>query len=260
MSFIKGEERILHIKDAGIWYPVAFLTSNSIEESTEFLDTTTRDNAGHKTQAPGLQSYSISFSAIMAEDADVVSKLGLKRLRELKTNRTRIEWKLEALNRNFTDYGQGYVGDISETADVGDLVTFSGTIAGYGRYYNLLDEEAPTAPFLNPLTLASNSVTLDWIASVDNLIVTGYEVRKAITGGTEIIDVGNVLEWVDVSVVQGKSYAYNVRAYDAAGNYSPWSNRRRTQIPIPSGTPTSYLLFEDGRTILQENGIPLETE
>ncbi|MWC30933.1 carbohydrate binding domain-containing protein [Paenibacillus sp. MMS18-CY102] len=68
------------------------------------------------------------------------------------------------------------------------------------------------------------SVTLTWSASNDNLAVVGYEILR--TSGTDApvkFTVGNVLTYTDSTVVVGKTYQYQVRALDAAGNVSSYS-------------------------------------
>jgi hypothetical protein len=44
--------------------PIGCLTANSMEESSEFIDTTTRDNEGWTTSRPVMQSYNLSFSSL----------------------------------------------------------------------------------------------------------------------------------------------------------------------------------------------------
>ena len=57
MTFTLGEDRILYIKVEGVYLPIGCLTADSIEESSEFIDTTTRDNGGWSTSRPVVQYY-----------------------------------------------------------------------------------------------------------------------------------------------------------------------------------------------------------
>ncbi len=261
MDFILGRERILHLRESGTstWHQVAYLTSNEINESSEFIGTTVRSMTnGYRTSIPIGHQYEIAFSAIMIDDAFLGSKTGLKKLREFKSNRTFLEWKLEALNRNFTDYGNCYVQDLGEVADVGDFVTFSGNLRGYGPRIDLEDTEPPTAPFLNLLEVSTTQITLNWTESVDNLAVVGYQIRRNEGSFNEtIFDVGNIVEYEDLAVVQGQFYSYNVRAYDVAGNFSSWSNKRSAFVPIPQTSPFNYLLRENGEPVITETGEPI---
>ena len=56
--------------------------------------------------------------------------------------------------------------------------------------------------------------------------VTGYIVYRSTTGGTgsEIARTSS-LTWTDTSAVARRTYTYNVRAYDAAGNLSAAARR-----------------------------------
>jgi hypothetical protein len=55
---------LLFIKVNGVFLPIGCLTANSMEESSEFIDTTTRDNEGWTTSRPVMQSYNLSFSSL----------------------------------------------------------------------------------------------------------------------------------------------------------------------------------------------------
>jgi chitinase len=56
--------------------------------------------------------------------------------------------------------------------------------------------------------------------------VAGYIVYRSTTGGTgSEIARTSLLTWTDTSAVAKKTYTYNVRAYDAAGNLSARSTR-----------------------------------
>lgn len=263
MGFIQGDERILHIKQGINWLRVAFLTSNSMTTESEFINTTTRENDGFSTEIPQRQSTSIDFSAIMADDDSVLGKMGYKVLQELKRNRQLFEFKLEALNRNFTDYGRGYISSLSETAEAGSLMTFDGSINVYGKPLSEDDIIPPTQPILtvDQLLPLTQSAALSWTASTDNLAVSGYEFRISETGSSQIRILGNVTSYLLSGLEYAKNYGVNVRAFDLAGNYSPWSPKRNINIPVPSGqTLPEYMLFEDGSTMLDETGNPLEFE
>jgi chitodextrinase len=83
------------------------------------------------------------------------------------------------------------------------------------------DSEAPTVP--NDLTATPVSLTqinLSWSPSVDNIAVTGYEIR--IDGGAPI-DIGLNLNSNRTGLSENTEYDFEVRAYDAAGNRSDWS-------------------------------------
>jgi hypothetical protein len=136
MDFIKGEDRILYFKINGSWLPVGCLNDNTLDENTEFLDTTTRDNEGWNTSRPISQGYNISFSGlqlittIAGGNFNVAS---LDKLRQLKRNRTLLEWKFQGTIYPIVDFGKCYISDLSDGNVSGELISFSGSAIGYGR-------------------------------------------------------------------------------------------------------------------------------
>ncbi|MWV43283.1 chitinase [Paenibacillus sp. HJL G12] len=83
------------------------------------------------------------------------------------------------------------------------------------------DTQAPTAP-KNAASSAvtASTVTLTWTASTDNVGVTGYQVFN---GNTNI---GTTLtpSYTVTGLTPNTSYTFKVKAYDAVGNLSPFSN------------------------------------
>lgn len=135
MDFIKGEERILFVKQDGDYLPVGCLTSNPLEEETDMLPTTTRQNNGWETSLPTRQRFNISFDGIQiltAGDSGDATKLSYDKLKLIKRNREQIEWKIEDSLQQFIDVGYGYIVTISEANEIGSLLSFSGSIVGYG--------------------------------------------------------------------------------------------------------------------------------
>ncbi len=89
------------------------------------------------------------------------------------------------------------------------------------------DTTAPSKP-TNLVAISGVGVTLNWTASTDNVGVVGYQIfRSAVQIATSPTN-----SFVDTTGVLNQSYNYKVRAYDAAGNVSAFSN-------IVSGKSTS---------------------
>ena len=147
--FIDGSNRLLYIKWEDVYLPVGCLTGDSFSESSEMLDTTTRDNAGWKTSTPTLQSYNISFDGLVINtlfNGGDFTKVSYDRLRQLKRSRTLIEWKLQDSNLTFVDSGSGYITELGDSSNIDEFITFNGGIEGYGTpnsvsgiIYNLED-------------------------------------------------------------------------------------------------------------------------
>ncbi|MNZ35776.1 Beta/alpha-amylase precursor [compost metagenome] len=93
------------------------------------------------------------------------------------------------------------------STEVSGIVTDSGT----GN-----DTVAPSVPTGIVATPASNSVSLIWTASTDNVGVTGYEIyRNGIMVGTSAST-----SYIDSDLTSETTYSYTVKAYDLAGNLS----------------------------------------
>lgn len=132
---LNGTFTILYIKWEDEFLPIGCLTSDGISEDTEMLPTTTRDNGGWKTSVPTVQSYSITFSGVLINtnfSGGDFTKVSLDRLRVLKRNRTLIEWQRKDTNLTFIDSGFGYITNLSDNANIDEMMTFEGEIMGYG--------------------------------------------------------------------------------------------------------------------------------
>jgi len=93
------------------------------------------------------------------------------------------------------------------------------------------DDQAPSTPTeLTVGQVTTSQVTLTWTASVDNVAVAGYKVYR---DGTRI-GFSSTTSFVDAQVEAGKSYAYEVSAYDTAGNESFRSTALTVTITKPS--------------------------
>jgi chitodextrinase len=92
----------------------------------------------------------------------------------------------------------------------------------------LPDVTPPTAPSnLVPLAVGTNRIRLVWTASTDDVGVTAYIVERcqgiACTGFVRVATAVNA-PYDDVGLAVITTYRYRVRATDAAGNLSPYSN------------------------------------
>ena len=133
---IDGTYRILYIKWEGVYLPIGCLTSDSFTETSEMIDTTTRDNAGWSTSTPVNQSYSISFDGLLINtefEGGDSTKLSYDRLRILKRTNTLIEWKIADSSQLFLDLGKGYINNLSDNSNIDEFISFSAEIQGYGK-------------------------------------------------------------------------------------------------------------------------------
>jgi Abnormal spindle-like microcephaly-assoc'd, ASPM-SPD-2-Hydin len=83
---------------------------------------------------------------------------------------------------------------------------------------------------------SSHSVSLNWVASTSSTVV-GYNVYRGTTSGGPYSRVNSALEsstnFVDGSVLAGKTYFYVVTAVSGSGSQSGFSNQVKAIIPSP---------------------------
>jgi fibronectin type 3 domain-containing protein len=106
------------------------------------------------------------------------------------------------------------------------------------------DATPPSQPGTLTATAASGTeIDLSWGASTDNVGVTGYDVERCSGSGctnfTQIAITGTGTTYKDTTVAANSTYVYRVRAFDAAGNLSPYSNTSSATTPAPDTTPPS---------------------
>ena len=96
------------------------------------------------------------------------------------------------------------------------------------------DTTAPSVPQNLILDSASTTqATFSWAASTDNLAVTGYQVAR----DTVVIGQTASTAFTDTTTSAGTTYTYTVKAMDASGNTSGWSQ------PLQATTPQDVALL-----------------
>jgi fibronectin type 3 domain-containing protein len=98
------------------------------------------------------------------------------------------------------------------------------------------DTAKPSAPGNLAATAAGpNRIDLSWMASTDNVGVTGYNVYR---GGTLLAGIAPATAYADTTVAPSTTYGYQVRALDAAANISDPSNTATATTPQGPAQPT----------------------
>jgi chitodextrinase len=102
------------------------------------------------------------------------------------------------------------------------------------------DTTPPTDPTkLNAVAVSPTRVDLTWKASTDNVGVTNYDIYR---NGSPLVSVGAVTTYSDTTAAPSTTYNYEVRARDAAGNPSGFSNESTATTPaapaVLTFTPT----------------------
>jgi fibronectin type 3 domain-containing protein len=97
------------------------------------------------------------------------------------------------------------------------------------------DTTPPTAPTnLTATAISQSQINLSWTASTDNVGVTGYLVERCTGAGcanfTQVATPTST-SYSDGTLSASTAYSYRVRAADAAGNLSTYSNVAATTTP-----------------------------
>ena len=123
------------------------------------------------------------------------------------------------------------------------------------------DSEPPSAPgTLTASAAASDRVELSWAAASDNTGVVSYEIERCQnTGCTDFTHLATTSSagYSDTSAAAATSYAYRVRAADAAGNLGAYSNTATATTPTaPPVGPGPVTVGPTGRYLVDQNGVP----
>ena len=112
------------------------------------------------------------------------------------------------------------------------------------------DTQPPTAPTnLTATAISGSQINLSWTASTDNVGVTGYRVERCQGAGcNNFAQIGTAMgtTYNDTGLTSGTSYSYRVRATDAAGNLSPYSNVASTTTAGHAGADGADESDSDG--------------
>jgi fibronectin type 3 domain-containing protein len=130
--------------------------------------------------------------------------------------------------------------------------------SNFGSYSNVAtksisDTQAPTAPSGLTATANGSQINLSWTASTDNVGVTSYLVERCLGAGcTNFAQIGTpaATTYSDNGVAPG-TYSYRVRATDAAGNLSGYSNVASQSVAdtTPPSAPAGLTASASGTTI-----------
>lgn len=104
---------------------------------------------------------------------------------------------------------------------------FSLVVTGLGS--SVADTQAPSTPTsLIASGVTSTSVDLNWNVASDNIGVTGYDVYQ----GNTIVATVNTTTYTASGLTPATTYSFRVRAKDAAGNVSGFSNTVNTTTTV----------------------------
>jgi len=124
------------------------------------------------------------------------------------------------------------------------------------------DTQAPTAPSnLSATASSSSQIGLTWTASTDNVGVTGYRVERcsgaSCTTFAQIATTTGATTFSDTGLTASTSYSYRVRANDAAGNLSAYSNTSSASTSGSGGTSITVTVNPKRGGITTHQTLPL---
>ncbi|MFC0682301.1 LamG-like jellyroll fold domain-containing protein [Lysobacter korlensis] len=113
----------------------------------------------------------------------------------------------------------------------------SGAISKSKWYQAAYDSIAPSTPTgLAVTNRTTTSIRLSWTAATDNVGVTGYQLRRS-DGATYTT---TTTTYTNTGLTSGTAYSYQVRARDAAGNWSPYTALLATSTTAPTFASTTW--------------------
>jgi len=163
-TFIKGDDLILYVHDGSIYRPVACLTSNSLSQTRNIIESQTKCDPGLVIKDAGSNSlsqtrniiesqtkcdpglvikdagslmYEISFEGQYIDTTSSgaeVTRASHDYLMSLMNSGEKVTWKMDTGLTDVPDYfGEGIFADLSLDASAGDeLASFSGSLSGSG--------------------------------------------------------------------------------------------------------------------------------
>tara|TARA_R110000803_G_scaffold63443_1_gene124110 strand:- start:7262 stop:7708 length:447 start_codon:yes stop_codon:yes gene_type:complete len=138
-TFIKGDTLILYVYDTTLvaYEPIACLTSNSLAQTLNVIESQTKCDPGLIEKTAGSTSYEWSFEGQYIDTSSVgavVTSASHDTLMTKYQAKSVITWKVDTgLADTASYYGTGLISDLSLDASAGDeIATFSGTISGIG--------------------------------------------------------------------------------------------------------------------------------
>jgi len=136
-TFIKGDDLILYVHDGSIYRPVACLTSNSLSQTRNIIESQTKCDPGLVIKDAGSLMYEISFEGQYIDTTSSgaeVTRASHDYLMSLMNSGEKVTWKMDTGLTDVPDYfGEGIFADLSLDASAGDeLASFSGSLSGSG--------------------------------------------------------------------------------------------------------------------------------
>lgn len=137
-TFIKGDTIVLYVHDGSIYRPLACLTSNSLSQTRNIIESQTKCSPGVIEKTAGSLDYEISAEGRYIDTTSAGAEVTKASHDWLKPNgievTTALTWKMDTgLTDTVAYYGTAIFSDLELTADAGDeLANWSTTMSGSG--------------------------------------------------------------------------------------------------------------------------------
>ncbi len=145
---------------------------------------------------------------------------------------------------------------VQATDAAGNLSTFSNVATVVTPA--LVDTTPPTAPSsLAATAISTSQINLSWTASTDNVGVTGYLLERCLGSGcTSFSQIATPTgtTYSDTGLTASTSYSYRVRATDAAGNLSNYSNTATVATLTVTNTNNAPIAFVQANYATPQSG------
>ncbi|HXD23802.1 MAG TPA: LamG-like jellyroll fold domain-containing protein [Gemmatimonadaceae bacterium] len=231
------------------------LTATELQADMNTPVDTPSPPAGSDTQAPtapaGLTATPVSANQVNLSWTAATDNVGVTGYRVERCQGTSCTGFTQIATPSTTTYSNtGLTASTSYTYRV-RAVDAAGNLGSYSNAASAMtqappgDRTPPTAPSAASATSTSSSqVNVSWTASTDDTAVTGYRVERCAGAGcTNFTQIATPTgtTFSDSSLAAATTYRYQVRATDAVGNLSGYSNiaTATTQAASDTQAPTT---------------------
>ncbi|WP_438426353.1 fibronectin type III domain-containing protein [Aquimarina macrocephali] len=188
--------------------------SNTVSVTTKEATDTEAPSVPTNLSASNVEQTSLSLSWVASTDNVGVTGYDVYQGNVKITSVSGTSYNVTGLTANTT-----YEYRVKAKDAAGNTSGFSNTVSVTTK--EATDTEAPSVPTnLSASNVEQTSLSLSWVASTDNVGVTGYDVYQ---GNVKITSVSGTSYNV-TGLTANTTYEYRVKAKDAAGNTSGFSN------------------------------------
>lgn len=134
-NFIKGDDLVLYVHDGTAYRPIACLTSNTLSETTNIIESQTKCEPGVIAKDVGSRTYELSAEGRYIDTTSVGAEVDKASHDYLRTRQSeKLNWRMSTgLTDTTFYYGVAIISELSNENPAGDdLANFSATFSGDG--------------------------------------------------------------------------------------------------------------------------------